>query len=54
MAVQTVGQGGNTALSGCVFYQNVSGTQKTLYLNCFTTTSIQLAARGYVQVVRIG
>ena len=54
MGVQSVGNGGNTALSGCVFYQNVSGTQKTLYLNYFTTTSIPLIARGYVQVVRIG
>ena len=53
MAPQTLGNTFNCALTGCFPYQNISGTQKTLYLNYFTYTN-NATVRGYVQVVRIG
>ena len=53
MSSQSVTPNFNTSLSGCFYYQNVSGTQKTLYLNYLTTTTL-FTMRGFIQVVRIG
>ena len=53
MAAQNILAGFNTALNNCFYYNNVSGSPITLYLNYLCTTA-SLNLRGYVQVVRIG
>ena len=45
---------GATALSGSVYYQLVSGTSATLYLNYFATASASVNVSGYIQAIRIG
>ena len=53
MASQSIPVGSNTSLNNCIYYNNASGTQKTLFLNYISGVA-GLTIRGFIQVIRIG
>jgi hypothetical protein len=53
-ATQAVAGQSKTSMSGMFFYQNVTGSPVTLFLNISSTTSVSFNVSGFIQVVRIG
>ena len=49
----SIGQAGQTSISGSGYYQMNTGASTTLYLNYYATASASVNVSGYIQAIRI-